>query len=251
LYRATLAAVPAAKLAVAKYFARRGNTLEALPILKSELSDKTLAEISLVGAQAVRDRKLTTGIVDPAECKLVLSWFDQARTRGNVPLSLASAEATLLDAVGQTADAERIYRGVLAQPNLPPLLRAESANNLAYLLAISGRDLREAQEHIDFALTQFGPDPKLLDTQAMVALGKDNAAEAIKLLTEATNVDATPDLFFHLALAYQKADDRGAAIRSLVRARQEGLREQALSAPEQKRLGQLDVWLKVPVVGNK
>jgi hypothetical protein len=126
---------------------------------------------------------------------------------------------------------------------LPDFARATTANNLAFLLAVNGGDLAEAQKLVDFSTAQLGFSPEILDTQAMVALAKNNPKEAIQLLTEATQFGGSSEMFFHLALAHQKANDRGGAGRYLRRAREEGLRKEALSKVESARLSTLDAWL--------
>ena len=251
LLRAAVAAAPKTRLDLAAFLARRGRTAECLALIKEQWSDETLDAACSIGSQAIREQKNSTGVVDPAASKLVLSWFEQARTRPQRSLDSRLNEALLLESLGQTKEIERIHREMLALAGVPDFVRGRTANNLAYLLAINGGNMSDAQQLIDFAIAQTGPAPELMDTQAMVALAKGNPSEAVKILREATQFQGTPEMFFHLALACQKADDATGAVRSLVRAREEGLNEKTLSSTEQQWLAALDAWLisKTPASG--
>ncbi|MCE9554845.1 MAG: tetratricopeptide repeat protein [Planctomycetes bacterium] len=243
LLRSVLPVTPGVKGELTEFLARRGRAEECFALLKEQLSDKTLEAACILGTNALREHKASTGVVPPAQSEQLLAWFEQSRQQPTSSISVKLNEAMLYDLLGQTQKSEQIYRQIIAMQDLPDFARATTANNLAFLLAVNGGDLGEAQKLIDFSSAQLGTPPELLDTQAIVALAKGNSAEAIKLLSEATQFGGSSEMFFHLALAYQKANDRGGAGRFLRRAREEGLRKEGLSKGESAQLKSLDAWL--------
>lgn len=244
LLRSSLSVGPGVKWELTEFLARRGRSEECLALLKEQLSEKTLEAACIVGTNALREQKSSTGSVPPSQSVQVQSWYEESRKLPKSSITLKLSEALLYDLLGLSQQAEQIYRQIIAMQELPDAARATTANNLAFLLAINGGDLAEAQKLIDFSTVQLGNPPELLDTRAIVALAKGNPAEAIKLLMEATEFSGSSELYFHLALAFQKANDKGGAGLSLRRAREEGLRKETLSQVESARLNALDAWLK-------
>jgi len=235
--------LPGVKGELTQYLARRGKAAECLELLKEQLSDQNLEAACEVATQALREQKNEGKGIPAAQRDLVLTWFADCRGRPQHTMALKLQEALLYDLLGRNKDAERIYREVLGLRDLPDLVRATTANNLAYLLTASGGDVAEAQKLIDFATAQLGASPEIQDSAAMVALARGNADEAVKLLTDAIEFGGSGEMYFHLALAYQKQGDRGKAGQWLRRAREEGLRKDALSQADSDRLAKLDSWL--------
>jgi len=243
LLRANLSVAPGVKGELTQFLARRGKAEECLALLKEQVSDQTIEAACILGTQVLREQKNASGQVPTAQRDLVLSWYEECRKRPQQSLALRMNEALLYDLLGRTQDAARVYRELLESKDLPDVARATTANNLAYLLAVNGGDNAEAQKLIDFATAQLGLAPEIQDSAAMVALAKGKAEEAVKILTEATEFGGSSEMFFHLALAYQKQDNRGKAGQWLRRAREEGLRKEALSQADSDKLAKLDSWL--------
>jgi tetratricopeptide (TPR) repeat protein len=235
---------PAVQWELAEYLARRGQTDEALPLVQQQLKDETLESACRVGMTALRNERSSNGTVQPAHGELVLSWFKEAAKRPKRSPSFLINQALLFDLLSRTEDAVKTYNAVLNLPESSGLVKAMVANNLAYLLAINGGDLAEAEKWSTYSQSQFGAVPEVLDTLAVIALARENHAEAIRLLTEAMEVGGSGEMFFHLALAHQKNEDRTAARQWLDRARQEGLRKEALPDAERRRFDELNAWLK-------
>ena len=84
-------------------------------------------------------------------------------------------------------------------------------NELEVLLALNDRDLNEALELINRAITLTGPNPMLLDTRATIHLAMNRPDLAIEDLKLALEDEASPTKYYHLAQARDLAGDRGAA----------------------------------------
>ena len=78
--------------------------------------------------------------------------------------------ASALEAQKKPKEAVAVYREILKiQPEYAPVL-----NNLAYLLAEQGENLKEAEEMIERARKQAPKDPSLMDTAGWVAYKRGN-----------------------------------------------------------------------------
>ena len=108
---------------------------------------------------------------------------------------------------GRYSEAERFYRRALKLDSGHAL----AANNLAYLAALRGGDLAEAQSLIERALEVAGPIPALLDTRALIASAAGRPEDAIADLEDALAETSTPALEFHLCQALLASKRRGAA----------------------------------------
>jgi tetratricopeptide (TPR) repeat protein len=117
------------------------------------------------------------------------------------------------------SEAEAIYRELLRrEPQYVPAL-----NNLAELLALSGRQLDEARGLIEKAVELAGPQSGLLDTRASVYLALGKPEKAIDDLMQAVAEVPRPVMYFHIALAQQKAGKREEAAAALKKARDLGI----------------------------
>jgi cellulose synthase operon protein C len=137
-------------------------------------------------------------------------------------------------------DAEAIYRKILGKtPDNPTAL-----NNLAVLLARQGVRLREAAALIDLAIRQAGPTGDLLDSRATVQLALGNPAAAVEDLRLAITEQPSALRFFHQAEALNALGQRRAAIESLHRATEMGLKAEHLQGAEQRSFKKLEALLK-------
>ena len=133
---------------------------------------------------------------------------------------------------GRYDEAEAIYRRLLQQE----ARHVAALNNLALLLAQRGRGGDEALRLIDEAIQRSGPQPALLDTRAVVCLALGRTDEAIRDLKRALAQAPDGNGYFHLAQAYQQANDRAAAAEAFRKARDLGVRPDPLEQPAYDRL---------------
>jgi tetratricopeptide (TPR) repeat protein len=130
---------------------------------------------------------------------------------------LAASAAALVAAVGATAtssarpvadhrgrhdEAVARYREALRQePN-----NTIALNNLAYLLALQGRQATEALGLINRAPEVAGPMPDLPDTRAVVYFKNKQAGLAVKNLEQVVMHSDSPASLFHLAQAITRLE---------------------------------------------
>jgi cellulose synthase operon protein C len=140
------------------------------------------------------------------------------------PASLLLAMAELCEAKEDYAQAESLYREILQKdPSFVPAL-----NNLACLLALSGRQLDDAKNLVEKAITAVGPHPALLDTRASVYLAMGQAEKAVADMQEVLQQHPAANRYFHLALAQNKLGRTADTADSLLKARTMQLRPESL-----------------------
>ncbi|MCE9556854.1 MAG: tetratricopeptide repeat protein [Planctomycetes bacterium] len=243
-FRKYAAESPAGWIELAGYLGRRGNVNESFKLLKANVSDASLPQVALQAVGGLRALRQAGKPIPDSVRQQTLAWFDQAEKKAGVAVALQLEHAGLLDVLDRPDDAQQVYLAILKNPKLPEMTRAMTNNNLAFLIAIHGGDQPLARQLIDSSIQLLGPLPELLDTQAMVAIAQGRPQEAVKILTEATQFGGSPEVFLHLAVAQQLADDRLSAGRTLRRAQDEGLRKERLSKVESQQLDKLTKWLK-------
>ena len=184
--------------------------------------------VSLASLAIYKARSVT----EPDRQKLE-AWIREAVRRQPDDLLVNTKLANLRGLQGNSAEAEAIYRRLLAgnRNNI------EVLNNLAWQLVLSNKNLKEALGLVDRAIDIAGPDPALLDTRAVVLMRLGQADEAQRVLREAVNSD--PDgaiYYFHLARALKMTDSRSEAREAFARSRQLGLTAASLAPPERRGL---------------
>ena len=85
---------------------------------------------------------------------------------------------------------------------------ANSYNNLAWLLTLTGDRGKDALVYIDHAIQLEGTLPDYLDTRGIIYLNLKQTQEAINDLEIAVKADASPSRLFHLAQAYLQANNK-------------------------------------------
>ena len=171
----------------------------------------------------------------PADSPLfdrVSKWFAVARKANVGELDLTAKEMYFYNIRSDFPKLEQLYRAFLNRNDVSDLQKATVRNNLAYLLAVTDRGT-EAQQVIGDAIQQLGPRAALLDTRAMAYLSSGQLDLAIKdLQTIVAGGEATPGMYFHLALAEQKNNNLAAAVEAFRKAQSMGLTEADLEPPE-------------------
>ncbi|HVS40495.1 MAG TPA: tetratricopeptide repeat protein [Gemmataceae bacterium] len=108
--------------------------------------------------------------------------------------------ADLQDAQGRHDEAVKIYQQILKDSPRNVL----ALNNLAWLQAFRGDAQAESLSLVDRAIAVAGPAGSLLDTKGVILLKLGKPAEAVRVLSDATEQLPTASVYFHLAEA-QKA----------------------------------------------
>lgn len=136
----------------------------------------------------------------PADrCRKFEEWLRETGVN-NPGAGLDMHLADLAEMQHRYGEAIQLYRKALrADPN-----NVVALNNLAWVLAHERKDLPQALEMIQRAITLAGPMVDLLDTRAKVYLALGRAAEAIQDLEDAIAEAPTALRYFHLAQAMER-----------------------------------------------
>ena len=111
---------------------------------------------------------------------------------------------------GKKTEAIASYRKALVKtPDDPTAL-----NNLAFLLADTGGDTKEALQLVSAALRKAPDVPQLKDTLAWIHIKRHETDEALPILQSLTNKHPENNTFrYHYAVALIQSGDRAAAKR--------------------------------------
>jgi cellulose synthase operon protein C len=223
-------------IARAEFLARQKRTEEAIDLLETRWNDLPLEGLFGAVIQAVRAND------DPAAvAPRIAPWFVKAKRIDPGSIVIRMLEAELVTLEGRPADAEKIYRDLLAQEDLDKTQKAVVSNNLAFHLA-KPDTVGEAQKLVESAIDELGPLPDLLDTRGMIRLAAGENKEAVSDFMESI-LQPTEVKYLHLALAQLRAGDEGGAKQSLEAGRQRGLEPTRLSPEDRQRLGELEAAL--------
>ena len=142
--------------------------------------------------------------------------YDSARTELNTALRIDSTLmrprhflAFVYDQLGMRDSAEVVYKQLLkAAPEEPLYL-----NNLAYLYAQQGKNLKEALEMVDAALSLEPQNASYLDTKGWIHFQLGEYRQAKRYIEDALSLDAeNAEVLEHLGDVYRKLGNEGKAL---------------------------------------
>ena len=214
---------PVANLLFAEFLGRTGESAAAL-----ELCDQIRAKSPPESVMPVALEVLYGMNASKADLNRVEGWIKEAlqAAKDNVKLraALRQSLANLYNLENRFEDAEATFRLCLEENPRDAL----SMNNLAWFLAVKGKNLDEALAVIKKAIALFGPKPDLLDTLAIVYLSQGKNDLAIGELEEVVADTPTAAGFFHLAQAHHAGGNKKAAREDIRKAKHLGLDEKDL-----------------------
>lgn len=214
---------------------RLGDALDKIESVEAEVSPVALLA-------AVNDVvRATSGAIDGEDLGRIDALVDRLRRENPGAVEIAIQSATLDEALGRTASAERVYRELLADESLEPAQSAVASANLAWIIA-RPETAEEAGELVDRAIAVLGPISELIDTRALVRLAKNQKVLALEDMREAVLVPSAQK-YLHLAVVAAEAGEIGDARRALGRARLLGLADERLSEGDANRLERLEARL--------
>lgn len=196
-----------------RYHARRQHVDEALEECKKALSTVAVEQVVPIAVTSV-----ATNVASAAQLSLVDGWVETALANNRGKLDLLLYQAVLRERQERFADAERLYREVLAkQPG-----NIAAANNLAFLLGLQRRG-EEASRLMKMAISTVGSVVELLDSRAAIALAQGNVDDAARDIAEGLRQAKTASLEFHLAQARAAAGQEKQAAEAFEHATRLGL----------------------------
>jgi tetratricopeptide (TPR) repeat protein len=236
LLRGYTEARPQDTLALAAFYGREGRHDESLDLLEKEVLTARPEKIAAVSATLLESAAATKEQFLRTEQLLQVALEKNSR-----PLVLILALADLQNWWEKYDEAERSYREVLQAKSD----NVAALNNLALLLALRGRDGREALALIEKALKIAGPNPALLDTRATVyclALGDprraaDDLSRALKRRPDAAT-------YFRQALIELRLGNVEGARQSFAKGTELGLQITRLHPLERPLFRQLETELR-------
>ncbi len=216
---------PAQEMLLAGFHARHGKVQEALQRIERSGEKSTPLELFEV-VSAVVSRTETTPIQLKSLESLVVALLE--KTHRPTPLLVALAKIHL--AKDRYPDAENIYREIFAKDPSDDMV----CNNLGMILALQKIKLDEALELIEKAIAKVGPLGSLLDTRAVVLIARHEPRRALEDLELALAEKSTPVRLFHKAWACLEDGNSEKAKEFLRAAREAGLADSMLAAPERE-----------------
>ncbi len=177
-------------------------------------SDEALAELQKMAAQHPNsaDVQIRLGMLQQKSGNLpgALQAFERARQLAPNRKGADAMVASLQERLGNNTEAIASYQKALAKsPDDPTIL-----NNLAFLLADTGGDTKQALELVSTALRKTPEVPQLRDTLAWVQIKRHDTAEALPILQSLTTKYPDDNTFrYHYAIALIASGDRAGAKR--------------------------------------
>ena len=212
--------------------AQQGRTADAIDqCLK-------LTEAPVARATLLANAVVASGQATPADLKRIQPHIEKALKDERDSLSVRLSGALFHLVAGNQEEAVALYRGIIKQsPNNPVAL-----NNLAAMLGEDGRQIGEAETHIDAAIDAHGRLAELLDTKAMILVRKNELGNAVELLQQATDLQLFPNPLheFHLAVALARAGEHQSARQRYTRSKANGLGQQLLTTGDRELVEELE-----------
>jgi len=222
-------------LARASFLGRQQRTDEAIELLETAWDQVPVLDILGTGVGILEANGESPSV--KADERLV-EMCAKARRADPESFMIAVLQAAVMELIGRSDEAATTYRELLATPELDPVIASRAKNNLAAIL-IGKKEIDEAKQLIDSAVSELGPHPTLLDTRALVWLARGDTTRAIEDLKESL-LAPSPTTHLHMALAAYDARMPTECRAALINAEKKGLRSERLNNAERERLATLD-----------
>ncbi|HYV34840.1 MAG TPA: tetratricopeptide repeat protein, partial [Gemmataceae bacterium] len=208
---------PENKLILALYLGRQKGPDKALAKCDEAWADCKPEAVASASVMIIYSTKSTEH-----QWRLVAGWLDkeiEKKPSKALLNNLAAVRRLQKDYNAQIA----ICRQILDLDKMDAL----NMNNLAWTLALHSNDGQQAFKLIERAIELEGPREWLLDTRAVVFMKLGKADQAVADMEEAEAIAESPSASrcFHLAQAYQQANNRQLAVSAFQKAQSLGLDE--------------------------
>jgi predicted Zn-dependent protease len=226
---------PSSSLDVVEFLARQRRFDDAADML--EQTWKTTDPLSLHGAamlvtESGRGAKETVDRV----VKIMTDAKAEYQDHPTILLTLGDIKV----GAGQYQEGEDYYRQILKDSPAHTV----AMNNLAVLLTVSRKNLKEAADLINKAIQITGPLAQMLDTRACVYIAQGDAGKAMTDMKDVLADRKEPERLFHYAEALELAGQNNAAAAAMQEALQMGLLEKNLLTPEIPTFNRLKAMAK-------
>lgn len=187
---------------LAKFIGVHRDGDKAFEMLEKLSADVPLAPIMEVGAAIARANRDEEGDKYDEQLEEWLSRSKREDPDAQGPLLM---EAEIRDQQGKYEQSAAIYRKLLDRDELHGRARAVVLNNLAYLLALGAAEETQPDEAVRLvreAVDILGPISDVLDTRAVIWLGRKEYQAAIDDLELAVTDTPTASKYYHKAVAH-------------------------------------------------
>jgi tetratricopeptide (TPR) repeat protein len=230
-FRRLVEIAPSGYVLVAQSMLRQGKPDEAIDFCIEAGSKMPPAAVATVLAQILSSSSADAALDRKAQ-PLIAAALDADRGNVDLLMSVAVERVTRDD----LKEAARLFKRVIQlQPR-----HTLALNNLATLYAEQPEHLSEAREYVERAMAVAGRNPALLDTLGTIQLRAGRFDEAVAALEESVAGSASdPRYYFHLAAAYDGADESDKARKALSTAMELGLDKAILTEGDRQLLATL------------
>jgi cellulose synthase operon protein C len=224
-YRQYVDEHPSQSLDLVMFFVRQDQIEDAVKILEQSWKNSDPISVAQICMNVVEHEKQSKEKETAQRVEKVLT---DARAKFDNHPAIVLTLGDIRVNQGRYTEAENLYREVLDKnPG-----HAVAMNNLAVLLTLQGKNLKEALSLINKAIEITGPLASMLDTRTCVYIAQGNVEKALNDIEEAVADAATPVRLFHQAQALDLGKQKYAASSAMQQALKAGLTKEMLQAPE-------------------
>ena len=229
-YEQLIAEKPELIPAFAEFLAGTEQVDQSLSLLSENLEKSSIEQVAGISRKVTRNPSTTSDQM----AKLQDLVQEKSKTAPD-SLAMLLALADLMSWRGQYEPAAQIYRKLIEADQQ----NAIALNNLAYLIALTGGNHREALDLIEKAIKIGGQMDAFLDTRGLVYLAAGHSDKAALEFQKAISEKETAEELYHAAVAYSRIDRLKDAKEALQRAIEMGLAEHELHPIERRNLKKL------------
>ena len=224
-----------------RYMGTYGDIDTAINALQSLWAKQKSPRLIDIGISMVRSRRETIG---DSKDEVIDRMLKSALLENPDSITLLLQEATFRELQKKYGPAEKVYRRLLSRSELEGRARGQVLNNLAFLLALQGKQLDDAKSFVDKAVYLYGPTADMLDTRGVVKLALKDTKGAVEDLELAITDRPTAAKYFHLTRAYLAAGDNRRAIATWSEAVKKKIGPDSLSILELDELNRVESEMK-------
>eukprot|EP00456_Euglypha_rotunda_P023873 TRINITY_DN196_c2_g1_i1.p1 TRINITY_DN196_c2_g1~~TRINITY_DN196_c2_g1_i1.p1 ORF type:complete len:1431 (+),score=358.04 TRINITY_DN196_c2_g1_i1:9213-13505(+) len=207
------------KLTLAEFYSHIDQVDQAMVLLEQNAEGAPVQLIAAICVGVMKNRQTTPDQLLRLQ-QLIQTANGSQTNKVLLTLILADVMSWRTDYDG----AIRVYSEVLQRdPH-----NVAAINNLAVILAMTGRDTKEAMRLIQQAIDRMPQQGTLLDSRGLIRLAANGAADALADFEASSKEGESSERNFHIALACAQLKQTEAAKRALTRAIEQGLIDQNL-----------------------
>jgi tetratricopeptide (TPR) repeat protein len=247
LMREYVRRAPGHEIELARLLALYGNIDEGFTMLRQHMQG-AIEDAMSIAIEVIRARRKEAPEKIDAEVERIIAagLRDDPESARRMVM-----RAEVLEVQERFAESIEAYKQILSRDDIPKMIRAAAANNMAFLVSLQGpksEDLELALKYVNEAVEILGPISDILDTRALIYLAQGQYDQAVIDMKQSVKMNATPSKYYHLAVALLGAGDQQAATEAWERAKQEGLTPE--SASQLERVKVQEFTKKMEAVGS-